>query len=186
MKIDFEAGVPGHNGSGCRWVVRAMTPSPRLSWSITLYGKASMQQAAQAELAPFVAKSPSSLRPELEVLVGAQDPLASIHAPEREHRPEELKDSIVTEALTFAEIADASAAVAARTLAAVRRGAFHQTAESCVAGVGQRYGRWTTTGGPSRPYGAPTVHNPTPVALAHETTARRICCRQRESGRANQ
>jgi acetylornithine deacetylase/succinyl-diaminopimelate desuccinylase-like protein len=66
------------------------------------YGKPSTQQGAGGAV-PFVANLIES-RPELEVLgVGAQDPLARIHAPNESIDLEELKDSIVAEALFLAE-----------------------------------------------------------------------------------
>lgn len=99
VKIDFEPGVPA-NGSA----VPVGGPgydafSAAMEYA---YGKPSTQQGAGGAV-PFVANLIES-RPELEVLgVGAQDPLARIHAPNESIDLEELKDSIVAEALFLAE-----------------------------------------------------------------------------------
>jgi acetylornithine deacetylase/succinyl-diaminopimelate desuccinylase-like protein len=66
------------------------------------YGRTSTQQGAGGAV-PFVANLLEAL-PQLEVLgVGAQDPLARIHAPNESIHLGELRDSIVAEALFLLE-----------------------------------------------------------------------------------
>lgn len=99
VTVEFEPGAPANGsevpvgGPGYEAFSDAMEAA---------YGTASTQQGAGGAV-PFVANLIESL-PQLEVLgVGAQDPLARIHAPNESIHLKELRDSIVAEALFLEE-----------------------------------------------------------------------------------
>lgn len=99
VSVEFDAGAPANGsevpvgGPGYEAFADAMEAA---------YGTPSTQQGAGGAV-PFVANLIESL-PQLEVLgVGAQDPLARIHAPNESIHLQELRDSIVAEALFLTE-----------------------------------------------------------------------------------
>jgi acetylornithine deacetylase/succinyl-diaminopimelate desuccinylase-like protein len=99
VTVEFEPGPPANGaavhvgGPGYEAFSRAMEFA---------YGRTSTQQGAGGAV-PFVANLLEAL-PQLEVLgVGAQDPLARIHAPNESIHLGELRDSIVAEALFLLE-----------------------------------------------------------------------------------
>ncbi len=101
VTVKFEAGPPANGsavpvgGPGHEAFAAAMEFA---------YRRASTQQGMGGAV-PFVANLLESL-PQLEVLgVGAQDPLARIHAPNESIHLQELRDSIVAEALFLVEYA---------------------------------------------------------------------------------
>jgi acetylornithine deacetylase/succinyl-diaminopimelate desuccinylase-like protein len=99
VTVQFEEGVPA-NGSAVP--VGGPAYEAFSDAMETAYGTPSQQQGAGGAV-PFVANLIES-RPELEVLgVGAQDPLARIHAPNESIDLKELRDSIVAEALFLEE-----------------------------------------------------------------------------------
>lgn len=102
VSVDFEAGPPANGsavpvgGPGQEAFAAAMEFA---------YGTASTQQGMGGAV-PFVANLLEA-KPDLEVLgVGAQDPLARIHAPNESIHLGELRDSIVAEALFLRELAE--------------------------------------------------------------------------------
>jgi acetylornithine deacetylase/succinyl-diaminopimelate desuccinylase-like protein len=101
VQVEFEPGLPA-NGSA----VPVGGPAYE-AFSAAMefaYGKPSTQQGAGGAV-PFVANLIAAF-PDLEVLgVGAQDPLARIHAPNESIHLQELEDSIVAEAVFLAEFA---------------------------------------------------------------------------------
>lgn len=101
VHVEFEPGLPA-NGSAVP--VGGPAYEAFSAAMFFAYGKASTQQGAGGAV-PFVANLIAAF-PELEVLgVGAQDPLARIHAPNESIQLEELKDSIVAEAVFLSEFA---------------------------------------------------------------------------------
>lgn len=101
VQVEFEPGLPA-NGSA----VPVGGPAYE-AFSAAMefaYGQPSTQQGAGGAV-PFVANLIAAF-PDLEVLgVGAQDPLARIHAPNESIHLQELEDSIVAEAVFLAEFA---------------------------------------------------------------------------------
>ncbi|MEZ5157285.1 MAG: M20/M25/M40 family metallo-hydrolase [Candidatus Nanopelagicales bacterium] len=100
VTVGFEPGPPANGsavevgGPGYEAFSRAMDFA---------YGKPSTEQGAGGAV-PFVANLLESL-PQLEVLgVGAQDPLARIHAPNESIHVGELRDSVVAEAVFLLEL----------------------------------------------------------------------------------
>jgi acetylornithine deacetylase/succinyl-diaminopimelate desuccinylase-like protein len=101
VQVDFEPGPPA-NGSAVP--VGGPAYEAFAAAMEFAYGRASTQQGAGGAV-PFVANLIEAF-PELEVLgVGAQDPLARIHAPNESIDLAELQDSIVAEAVFLAEFA---------------------------------------------------------------------------------
>ena len=101
VTVDFEPGPPA-NGSAVPVGGRGYEAfSAAMEYA---YGTPSTQQGMGGAV-PFVANLLEA-RPQLEVLgVGAQDPLARIHAPNESIHLKELRDSIVAEALFLVEFA---------------------------------------------------------------------------------
>ncbi len=101
VAVDFEPGPPA-NGSAVPVGGRGYEAfSAAMEFA---YGTPSTQQGMGGAV-PFVANLLEA-RPQLEVLgVGAQDPLARIHAPNESIHLKELRDSIVAEALFLVEFA---------------------------------------------------------------------------------
>ncbi|MCU0297845.1 MAG: M20/M25/M40 family metallo-hydrolase [Candidatus Nanopelagicales bacterium] len=102
VAVDFEPGPPANGsavpvgGPGYEAFSAAMQFA---------YGSPSTQQGIGGAV-PFVANLLEAF-PDLEVLgVGAQDPLARIHAPNESIHLKELRDSIVAEALFLQNLAD--------------------------------------------------------------------------------
>lgn len=101
VQVEFEPGLPA-NGSAVPVGGPAYDAfSAAMEFA---YGRASTRQGAGGAV-PFVANLIEAF-PDLEVLgVGAQDPLARIHAPNESIDLAELQDSIVAEAVFLAEFA---------------------------------------------------------------------------------
>jgi cysteinylglycine-S-conjugate dipeptidase len=101
VQVEFEPGVPA-NGSA----VPVGGPAYE-AFSAAMdfaYGRPATEQGAGGAV-PFVANLIEAF-PDLEVLgVGAQDPLARIHAPNESIQVQELQESIVAEAVFLSEFA---------------------------------------------------------------------------------
>lgn len=104
IEVDFEPGPPANGsavpvgGPGYEAFAAAMQFA---------YGVPSTQQGMGGAV-PFVANLLEAF-PDLEVLgVGAQDPLARIHAPNESIHLKELRDSIVAEAVFLQNLADSA------------------------------------------------------------------------------
>lgn len=99
VSVEFEPGPPA-NGSAVRVGGPAYTAyNAAMEFA---YGRAATEQGAGGAV-PFVANLIEAFG-DLEVLgVGAQDPLARIHAPNESIQLEELQESIVAEALFLLE-----------------------------------------------------------------------------------
>lgn len=101
VQVEFEPGLPA-NGSAVP--VGGPAYEAFAAAMEFAYGRPSTEQGAGGAV-PFVANLIEAF-PELEVLgVGAQDPLARIHAPNESIDVAELQDSIVAEAVFLAEFA---------------------------------------------------------------------------------
>jgi acetylornithine deacetylase/succinyl-diaminopimelate desuccinylase-like protein len=100
VAVEFEAGPPA-NGTAL-----PMGGPAQQSFAVaaeTAYSRPTTQQGMGGAV-PFVANLIQEF-PDLEVLgVGAQDPLARIHAPNESIQLRELQDSIVAEALFLADL----------------------------------------------------------------------------------
>ncbi len=100
VAVEFEAGVPA-NGSAVP--IGGPAYQAFAAAMAEAYGRASTAQGMGGAV-PFVANLIEKF-PDLEVLgVGAQDPLARIHAPNESIHLKELGESIVAEALFLAEL----------------------------------------------------------------------------------
>jgi acetylornithine deacetylase/succinyl-diaminopimelate desuccinylase-like protein len=101
VSVEFEPGAPA-NGSAVP--VGGPAYEAFAAAMEFAYGRPSTQQGAGGAV-PFVANLIEAF-PDLEVLgVGAQDPLARIHAPNESIQLKELEESIIAEALFLAEYA---------------------------------------------------------------------------------
>jgi acetylornithine deacetylase/succinyl-diaminopimelate desuccinylase-like protein len=100
VQVQFEPGVPA-NGTAIQ--VGGPAYSSYAAAAEVAYGRPPTQQGMGGAV-PFVANLIEQF-PDLEVLgVGAQDPLARIHAPNESIQLQELADSIVAEALFLADL----------------------------------------------------------------------------------
>ncbi len=100
VKVQFEPGVPAN---GTAVAVGGPAYQSFAAAAETAYGAAPTQQGMGGAV-PFVANLIEKF-PDLEVLgVGAQDPLAKIHAPNESIHLKELSDSIVAEVLFLADL----------------------------------------------------------------------------------
>jgi acetylornithine deacetylase/succinyl-diaminopimelate desuccinylase-like protein len=102
VSVGFDAGPPANGSAVPVGGVGYEAFSAAMEYA---YGTPSTQQGMGGAV-PFVANLLAA-RPDLEVLgVGAQDPLARIHAPNESIHLGELRDSIVAEALFLREFAE--------------------------------------------------------------------------------
>lgn len=100
VAVEFEAGLPAN---GCAVEVGGPAFQAYAAAAQEAYGQAPTEQGMGGAV-PFVANLIQKF-PDLEVLgVGAQDPLARIHAPNESIHLGELADSIVAEALFLADL----------------------------------------------------------------------------------
>ena len=100
LEVEFQPGPPA---DGSAVPVGGPAYKSYAAACEVAYGKPATQQGMGGAV-PFVANLLEKF-PDLEVLgVGAQDPLARIHAPNESVQLEELKDSIVAEALFLADL----------------------------------------------------------------------------------
>jgi acetylornithine deacetylase/succinyl-diaminopimelate desuccinylase-like protein len=100
VRVHFEPGVPAN---GTAIAVGGPAYQCYEAAAESAYGRAPTQQGMGGAV-PFVANLIEQF-PDLEVLgVGAQDPLARIHAPNESIQLQELSDSIVAEVLFLADL----------------------------------------------------------------------------------
>jgi acetylornithine deacetylase/succinyl-diaminopimelate desuccinylase-like protein len=100
VQVEFEAGPPAN---GTSLPMGGPAQQSFAAAAEAAYGRPTTQQGMGGAV-PFVANLIQEF-PELEVLgVGAQDPLARIHAPNESIDLDELRDSILAEALFLADL----------------------------------------------------------------------------------